>query len=80
MDGSNTTTRADKILDLGTEGCSHLLENIADALKDLRAGQTLLVIASDPAAPLDIKVWSRQTGNTLLNSNLSDNQFLIQKK
>jgi TusA-related sulfurtransferase len=80
MDGSNTTTRADKILDLGTEGCSHLLENIADALKDLQAGQTLLVIASDPAAPLDIKVWSRQTGNTLLNSNLSDNQFLIQKK
>ena len=62
MDGSKTTTRADKVLDLGTEGCSHLLENIADALKDLQSGQTLLVIANDPAAPLDIKVWSRQTG------------------
>ena len=80
MDGSNTTTRADKILDLGTEGCSHLLENIADAIKDIQSGQTLLIIANDPAAPLDIKIWSRQTGNTLLNTNLIDNQFLIQKK
>ncbi|GER88711.1 hypothetical protein KDW_28730 [Dictyobacter vulcani] len=80
MEGSHTTTRADRILDLGTEGCSRLLENIEDALVTIEPGQTLLVIANDPAAPLDIKVWSRTTGNTLLQANLITNEYLIQKK
>ncbi|GLV59003.1 hypothetical protein KDH_58310 [Dictyobacter sp. S3.2.2.5] len=80
MERSNTTVKPDRILDLGTEGCSRLLENIADAMVDLAPGQTLLVIANDPAAPLDIKVWSRTTGNTLLQANLIENQYLIQKK
>ncbi|GCF07802.1 sulfurtransferase TusA family protein [Dictyobacter arantiisoli] len=80
MDGSNATTQADRILDLGTEGCSRLLENIADAIADLSTGQTLLVIANDPAAPLDIKVWCRTTGNPLLDVNLLENTYLIQKK
>lgn len=76
----DTTTGPDCILDLGEKGCSHLLQDITDAMKDMAPGQTLLVIAHDPAAPLDIKVWSRQTSNPLLDVSLSSNHFLLQKK
>jgi len=76
----DTIIRPDCILDLGEKGCSHLLQDITDAMKDMTPGQTLLVIAHDPAAPLDIKVWSRQTSNPLLHVNLSNNQFFLQKK
>jgi TusA-related sulfurtransferase len=76
----DTIADPDCILDLGEKGCSHLLEDITDAMKNMTPGQTLLVIAHDPAAPLDIKVWSRQTNNPLLRVNLSNDQFLLQKK
>jgi TusA-related sulfurtransferase len=76
----DTTTRADRVLDLEEKGCSRLLGDIADEMAELAPGQTLLVIANDPAAPLDIKVWSKQTGNTLLQTDLASNQFLLQKK
>ena len=76
----DTTTGPDCVLDLDKKGCSHLLQDIADAMKDMAPGQTLLVIAHDPAAPLDIQIWSRQTNNPLLNVNLSNNHFLLQKK
>ncbi len=76
----DTTIRADRILDLGEKGCSRLLGDIEDAMSDMASGQTLLVIANDPAAPLDIKVWSRQTGNPLLQSNIANGQYLLQKK
>ena len=79
MKSTPTTMQADRILDLGEKGCSRLLEDIADAMHNMNPGQTLLVMANDPAAPLDIKVWSRTTGNPLLKIDLAG-QFLLQKK
>jgi TusA-related sulfurtransferase len=75
-----STMRADRILDLGEKGCSRLLQDIADSLSTMSPGQTLLVLANDPAAPLDIKVWSKQTGHSLLQSDLASGRFLLQKK
>ncbi len=80
MDSTRSTTQADRILDLGTKGCSRLLEDINDQMKEMQPGQTLLVLANDPAAPLDIKVWSRSTGNPLLQTELVSGKFLLQKK
>lgn len=77
---TESTIRADRILDLGEKGCSRLLQDIADSFSTMSSGQTLLVLANDPAAPLDIKVWSKQTGNTLLQSDLVNGRFLLQKK
>jgi TusA-related sulfurtransferase len=79
MDSSPSITQTDRVLDLGTKGCSRLLEDITDAMQDLKPGQTLLVLANDPAAPLDIKVWSRTTGNPLLQVDLAG-KFILQKK
>ena len=75
-----STIHADRTLDLGEKGCSRLLQDIADSFSTMSSGQTLLVVANDPAAPLDIKVWSKQTGNTLLQSDLASGRFLLQKK
>jgi tRNA 2-thiouridine synthesizing protein A len=75
-----STIPADRILDLGEKGCSHLLQDIADSLSTMSSGQTLLVLANDPAAPLDIRVWSKQTGNILLQSDLVNGRFLLRKK
>ncbi|HTI15516.1 MAG TPA: sulfurtransferase TusA family protein [Dictyobacter sp.] len=80
METTTPATSADRILDLGEKGCSRLLEDITDMMDQMTPGQTLLVIAQDPAAPLDIKVWSRTTGNPLLQTNLANGHFLIQKK
>ena len=80
MDSTQSTTQADRILDLGTKGCSRLLEDINDQMKEMQPGQTLLVLANDPAAPLDIKVWSRSTGNPLVQVDLMSGRFLLQKK
>jgi TusA-related sulfurtransferase len=75
-----STMHADRILDLGEKGCSRLLQDIADSFGTMSSGQTLLVLAYDPAAPLDIGVWSKQTGNALLQSDLASGRFLLQKK
>ena len=71
-----STIRADRILDLGEKGCSRLLQDITDMFSSMSPGQVLLVLANDPAAPLDIK----ETGNTLLQSDLANGRFLLQKK
>jgi TusA-related sulfurtransferase len=44
-------------------------------------GQTLLVTADDPSAPIDLEAWCRMTGNTLAQrlSDSSGNQFLLRK-
>jgi TusA-related sulfurtransferase len=75
-----STIHADRILDLGEKGCSHLLQDIADSFSTMSSGQTLLVLANDPAAPLDIRVWSKQTGNILLQSDLVGGRFILRKK
>ncbi|BCL81181.1 sulfurtransferase TusA family protein [Ktedonobacteria bacterium brp13] len=80
MESTDTTTQADRTLDMGEKGCSHLLEDIAATIQEMSPGQTLLVIANDPAAPLDIKVWSRTSGNPLLKIDLTNNLFLLQRK
>jgi tRNA 2-thiouridine synthesizing protein A len=35
-------------------------------MKELRAGQTLEVLATDPGVEPDMLAWARQTGNELL--------------
>ena len=74
-------TSVDRALDMGEKGCGQLVMEIMLAMKELTHGQTLLVTAYDPAAPLDIAAWSRMTGNPLLETlpDASGHQFLLQK-
>jgi TusA-related sulfurtransferase len=70
---------ADIVLDMGDTGCDQLLEEIEHIMQTMNDGQTILVTAYDPAAPLDIKAWCGRTGNTLVTMSLADNRFLLRK-
>lgn len=82
MDNSSSTptsSAADVVIDMGYTGCDLLLEEVENIMKTMANGQTILVTAYDPAAPLDIKAWARRTGNTLVKMSLADNQYLLRK-
>ena len=52
------------------------------ALNELAAGALLRVIATDPGSVRDFEVFSRQSGNALLESKQHDGRFeyLLRKK
>jgi tRNA 2-thiouridine synthesizing protein A len=76
-----TSIYADFFLDLGEKACGQLVMEVMLGMRDLLAGQTLLVTAYDPAAPEDLAAWCRMTGNTLVQTlpGFSGNQFLLRK-
>ena len=77
----DTFIHADAFLDLGEKGCGQLVMEVMLAMRKLVEGQTLLVIAYDLAAPMDLAAWCRMTGNTLVKTlpGPSGNQFLLRK-
>ena len=77
----DTSIHADFVLDLGEKNCSQLVMEVMLAIRHMDKGQTLLVTAYDPSAPVDLQAWCRMTGNTLAQRlpDSSGNQFLIQK-
>jgi tRNA 2-thiouridine synthesizing protein A len=78
MTSSHST---DAVLDLGEKGCGQLVMEIMLTMRTLKPGQTLLVIAYDPAAAVDIAAWCRMTGNPLVSSlsESTQHQYCIQK-
>ena len=78
----DTSIHADFILDLGEKNCSQLVMEVMLAIRHMEKGQTLLVTAHDPSAPIDLEAWCRMTGNTLVQRlpESTGNQFLIQKE
>jgi tRNA 2-thiouridine synthesizing protein A len=77
----DVSINADYILDLKEINCSQLIMEVMLAMRHMDKGQTLLVTANDPSAPIDLEAWCRMTGNTLAQRlpNTPGNQFLIQK-
>ena len=77
----NPSTRPDHILDLGEKNCSQLIMEIMLAMRYMEKGQTILVTAYDPSAPIDLEAWCHMTGNTLAQRlpDSSGNQFLLRK-
>lgn len=77
----NPSTRPDRILDLGEKNCSQLIMEVMLAMRHMHNGQTILVTAYDPSAPIDLEAWCHLTGNTLAQRlpDSSGNQFLLRK-
>jgi len=77
----NPSTGPDHILDLGEKNCSQLIMEVMLAMRHMHNGQTLLVTAYDPSAPIDLEAWCRMTGNTLAQRlpDSTGNQFLLRK-
>ena len=81
MSTFEASINADYILDLGEKNCSQLIMEVMLAMQRLDQGQTLLVTAYDPSAPIDLEAWCHMTGNSLAQRlpDSAGNQFLLRK-
>ncbi len=72
---------ADATLDAKGLNCPLPILKARKALKDVPAGGTLEIVATDPGAVADFQAFCRQTGNELLEHSEDDGiyQFLIKK-
>jgi tRNA 2-thiouridine synthesizing protein A len=72
---------ADIELDVRNLDCPLPILKTKKALNTMSSGQTLRVLATDPAAPLDFKAFASQTGHRLLEFKETDGvfSFLLQK-
>ena len=58
----------DHELDASGLNCPLPILRAKKALGDMQAGQTILVISTDPGSVKDFEAFSKQTGNQLLSS------------
>lgn len=70
-----TTTIFDKDLDVRGLNCPLPILRAKKALADLKGGQVLRVLATDPGAVKDFQAFARQTGNQLLSHAEEDSVF-----
>lgn len=49
----------------------------AKSVKELRAGDSIRLLADDPATEIDLKAWARMTGNQM--KVVGPNEFLVTK-
>ncbi len=74
-------TDFDQQIDARGMSCPLPILKAKKALAGLEHGQTLYILATDPGAVKDFEAFARQTGNELLESSQSENefQFLLKK-
>lgn len=66
QDEGTGTRAAEPFYDAGDLSCGELLIELRRRILGVRPGETILVRARDPAAPLDIPAWCWTTGNALV--------------
>ena len=54
------------VIDAGDRSCIQLLLELRSLLSELSAGTLVHLLASDPAAPIDLAAWCHLTGHTYL--------------
>jgi tRNA 2-thiouridine synthesizing protein A len=79
-DGTAVSTfGVDAFYDAGDKGCgAGPLDDIADLMRRLPAGQTLEIRATDPSVAVDLAAWCRLTGHTLVTQE--GDHYLIRHK
>lgn len=72
---------ADHVLDAKGLNCPLPILKAKKALKDVPAGGTLEILATDPGAVADFQAFARQTGNELLEHSEEGGvyRFLLRK-
>jgi len=70
-----TTMTFDKDLDVRGLNCPLPILRAKKALADLKSGQVLRVLATDPGSVKDFQAFARQTGNQLLSHAEEDSVF-----
>jgi len=72
-----TTLTPDMELDCSGMLCPMPVIKTAKAIKEIKVGQVLKMIATDAGAPSDMQAYSRQTGHALLKSGEEGGKFVF---
>jgi len=82
MASSKSQKQAHHTLDCIGLYCPTPVLNTREEMDKLAIGETLEVLADDPAAEEDLKAWAKRTGQKILKIEKTDDglRFLIQKK
>ncbi|MDO8705641.1 MAG: sulfurtransferase TusA family protein [Sulfuricaulis sp.] len=61
--------------------CPIPILRLSKAVKNLKTGERLEMIATDPGSVKDVQAWSQQTGNTLVESRQERERykFIVEK-
>lgn len=57
--------------------CPLPIIEIAKAIKEIPAGQSIRLLSDDPATEIDLRAWARMTGNHI--EVIGPNEFLVAK-
>ena len=69
-------TDAQKELDTRGLNCPLPILKAKKALADMRSGEVLKVVATDPGSMRDFQAFARQTGNELVEQSASNDEFV----
>lgn len=75
--------KIDQILDCKGLSCPMPMMRLAKTIKEMKSGEVLEMLGTDPGTKSDLPNWCQKTGNLLLEQTDLDggvNQFVIQKK
>jgi tRNA 2-thiouridine synthesizing protein A len=67
---------AQKELDTRGLNCPLPILKAKKALADMRSGEVLKVLATDPGSMRDFQAFARQTGNELIEQESSNDEFV----
>ena len=72
----------DREIDTRGLNCPLPILRTKKALSDMQSGQVLKIVATDPGAVKDFAAFAKQTGNQLLSSTETNQEFefLMQRK
>lgn len=81
-DHALTPSGADREVDARGLNCPLPILRTKKALNDMKSGQVLKVVATDPASQRDFQAFSRQTGNFLIDQSAANGEFtfLLRRK
>jgi tRNA 2-thiouridine synthesizing protein A len=65
----------DKELDARGLNCPLPILKAKKALNELRSGQVLKIVATDPGSVKDFQAFCKQTGNDLLSQDTAEKEF-----
>ena len=66
------------IVDSKYKSCPGPIIDLAEAVKEAKPGQTIRLIATDPATPSDVKEWTGQVGHKVLSIHEQDEIYEIE--
>ena len=70
-----STTPFDKELDARGLNCPLPILRVKKGLADMRSGQVLKILATDPGSTADFRAFSKQTGHELLSCSEASGEF-----